>query len=305
MEVGEQGMCSPPLHLLQREPAKSNPSTVKIFLDGAEQCAMEVSLPGLVQGMGRLGHNMIRRNIRFAGVRSLAYTAMRIDRQGMIHLGYFINDPLELAKVIEEAHRLGYPVATHALGNAAVSRVLDIYEQVQDRLGAPKRPFRVEHSLFLTSELVQRMAKLKVAAVVQPAFIRDYGYLLQAQPLPKSIKILPLREMIDAGILVSGSSDEPCAREDPLSAMDCAVHREVPGGECLSPDQAISKEEALMLYTRYAARVMGCEDECGSLEDGKRADLVILSKDPIRYGFKEVKVVETIVKGRTVWKEAS
>jgi predicted amidohydrolase YtcJ len=172
-------------------------------------------------------------------------------------------------------------------------------------MGAPKRPFRIEHALFLTQDLIQRMAKLNVAAVVQPAFIRDYGALLQGQPLPRSMKILPLREMIDAGVLVAGSSDEPCGNEDPLLGMACAVHRKAPNGECITPEQAISKEEALMLYTRNAARVMGCEEEGGSLEQGKRADLVICSKDPLRYGFHEVKVVETIVKGRTVWKESS
>jgi predicted amidohydrolase YtcJ len=111
--------------------------------------------------------------------------------------------------------------------------------------------------------------------------------------------------MIDAGVLVAGSSDEPCVKEDPLLGMDCAVRRQVPNSDCLSPEQAVSKEEALKLYTYNAARVMGCEEEVGSLEEGKQADLVILSKDPFRHGFQEIRVVETVVKGRTAWKDLS
>ena len=73
-------------------------------------------------------------------------------------------------------------------------------------------------------------------------------------------------------------------------------------GSCLDETQTIGVNESILLYTGNAARVMGCGDETGSLEPGKRADMVVLSGDPHTKGFDRVRVSETLVAGTTAWK---
>jgi predicted amidohydrolase YtcJ len=87
-----------------------------------------------------------------------------------------------------------------------------------------------------------------------------------------------------------------------MLAMDCAVRRTIPDNELLDVDQALRVQEAIQLYTGNAARVMGCGSEQGAIEQGKRADLAILSGDPFEKAFVEIRVVETLVGGETVWK---
>ncbi len=299
MEVGRQGMMSPPVHLFGTD--REDRPVVKLFLDGALQCAMESSIRQMALGGWAAVLRAANGRKTRAALRHMLRVEARLDRSGTVHLGYLVNDPAQVETTVAEAHQRGFPVAVHALGNAAVRRVLEIFERVQDRYGAPERPFRVEHALFLTEDLIEKMARLNVAAVVQPSFLYQYGPLLETLPLPGGVKILPLRSMIDAGVLVSGSSDGPCAGEDPLLAMDCACRRRTQEGACLDESQAIGVNEAILLYTANAARVMGCREDAGSLESGKRADLVLLTGDPHRKGFDRVRVAETIVAGTTVW----
>lgn len=299
MEVGLENMFTPPHHLLTGSP-NGSASIVKLFLDGAEQCRLEMSLLGMVEGLAK----MIRAALAGKSIRlsTLGQTPVKVGRDGKVRLGFFLNDPREILGIVREAHRLGYAIATHALGNGAVQKILEIYRQVQDEYGPPSKPFRIEHALFLTEDLIREMAELKVVAVVQPAFVYQYGSLLQAQPVPRRLMILPLRRMLDAGVLVSGSSDHPCAPEDPLFAMDCAVRRVTRDGDCMDPGQSIRVEEALALYTQNAARASHCQDAQGTLEEGRPADLAILSGDPRALGFHGIRVMETIVAGKTVWK---
>ena len=304
MVVGGEGIFSPPVEIVRRKAGPDRP-VVKVFLDGAERCAVEISPAEAVEGMARLARRAVRDGVARRGLRNLFQPHATVDRAGRIRLGLYLNDPAEMEELVHEAHRQGYPVAAHALGNAAVRRMLEIYRQARDRYGPPRVPFRLEHTLFLRDEQILRMAELRVAAVVQPAFLYQYGNMLQAQPLPRGLRTLPLRRMIDAGVLVAGSSDGPCAPEDPLLGMDCAMRRASLSGACLDPDQAIGAEEALAMYTRNAAAVMGCDDVQGSLEAGKRADLLVLSADPFAEGFRHVHVVETVVGGRTVWDATS
>lgn len=301
MAVGAQGMMSPATHLFDAEADAASP-VVKLFLDGAGRCAMDLSLGEVAQGTWAAAARAVKGTSARRVLQALRRTEARWGRPGRVRLGFFVNEPEQVEAWVGEAHRRGYPVATHALGNAAVRRILEIYQRVQDRYGAPKRPFRVEHALFLSRDLIAMMARLQVAAVVQPGFLYQYGPLLESLPLPEQLKVLPLRSMLDAGVLVAGSSDGPCGPEDPLLGMDCACRRMTLEGRVLDETQALGVNEALRLYTAGAARVMGCQAEAGSLERGKRADMVILSGDPHSRGFDRVRVSETLLAGATVWK---
>ena len=300
MEVGDEGMFSPPTEMIRSRTGEA--AVVKLFLDGAGQCALEFSLWGGMEGVVRVLGKVWSKKLPMSGLSALRKAEVNLESKGTLRFGFFLNDPDRIEGLVNEAHRQGLPVAAHALGNRAVRVMLDIYERAGNRYGAPAIPFRLEHAVFLTQDLIDRMARLQVAAVVQPAFLFQYGPLFRSLPLPGQIRILPLRRMLDAGVLVAGSSDGPCAPEDPLLAMDCAVRRTVPDNERLGEDEAIRVEEAIQLYTMNAARVMGCERDLGSIELGKRADLVVVSADPFQKSFVEIRVTQTLVNGATAWK---
>jgi len=90
----------------------------------------------------------------------------------------------------------------------------------------------------------------------------------------------PLRAMLDAGLTVAGSSDAPVVDFDPLVGIRAAVRRRAASGEPVEDGQQVTIGEALEMYTVHGARSGGLEHEVGTLEAGKRADLVVLNTDP-------------------------
>jgi predicted amidohydrolase YtcJ len=118
------------------------------------------------------------------------------------------------------------------------------------------------------------------------------------------LRVLPLRELVDAGVVVAGSSDAPVTAPDVLAAMQSAMSRRTASGERLAPEQALTALEALALYTRGAAAALGVDHECGALVPGSRADFVVLSRDPTRASAEElgsIAVEQTWISGRQVY----
>jgi predicted amidohydrolase YtcJ len=122
------------------------------------------------------------------------------------------------------------------------------------------------------------MADLDIAVVTQPYFLTH----LRSENVPElpGIKLLPLRSLIDAGVRVSGSSDWPVASNEPLLAIERAVTRVTEGAERCQAHEAITIKEAIAMYTSEAAHVLGCSEDVGNLEAGKRADFILLSENP-------------------------
>ena len=119
-----------------------------------------------------------------------------------------------------------------------------------------------------------------------------YSTAVEVPGLP----FFPLRWLLDAGVLVAGSSDFPVDGFDPLAGIHAAVRRTNARGAVVNEDQRISLDEALRMYTRSAAEVVGCLDRTGTLEVGKRADLVIV--DGLGDAAKGARVRATYVGGR-------
>ena len=115
---------------------------------------------------------------------------------------------------------------------------------------------------------------------------------------------MPLRALLDAGLVVAGSSDAPVVDFDPLRGIRCAVERKTAKGRPLNDGQQVTVGEALEMYTVHAARSGGLEEEVGTLAPGKRADMVVLSKDPTQWppsDLAQVNVVRTICGGVDVY----
>jgi predicted amidohydrolase YtcJ len=178
---------------------------------------------------------------------------------------------------VRRACQVGFAVASHAEGNVAIDTALFAYERAGASLHRAGIP-RLEHFIFAGAEHVARIAGVGAAVVAQPHFLSLPAF--RAAPTIPSLRTKPLRWLLDAGVTVAGSSDYPVTGFDPLDGIRSAVSRHVPGLGVREPDQRIDLEEALVLYTRSAARVSGCADTCGTLEVGKRADVVVLSGPP-------------------------
>jgi predicted amidohydrolase YtcJ len=115
------------------------------------------------------------------------------------------------------------------------------------------------------------------------------------------MSILAFRRLLDGGVELAGSSDYPVSGYDVLAAVRAAVTRCTELGELFGEEQAIELEEALRAYTVGGAHALGVEDEAGTIEPGKRADLTVLSADPTAMdpaSLGEIEVIRAYVGGR-------
>jgi predicted amidohydrolase YtcJ len=153
--------------------------------------------------------------------------------------------------------------------------------------------------MFLTPALVRRLRALGVWLVGQPSFVYDLG---GAPPgLGADLTLRAFQTVRAAGIPLAFSSDAPCGTPAPLAGIYAAVTRRRRDGAAADPEEAVPAQAALEAYTIGAARAGGLADECGSLEPGKRADLVVLSGDPVTGppgGLEKLRVLATYVGGR-------
>ncbi|GGL98183.1 amidohydrolase [Nakamurella endophytica] len=216
----------------------------------------------------------------------------------------FADDPVRMRRQIADAHRSGWQVAGHAMGDAAVDLLLDALASAGpvDELRA--RRHRVEHAGLVRPDQVQRMADLGVLAVIQPLFIPLFGDLLAdgfgAARVPWSIRAA---SFLAAGVPVAASSDRPVAPATPLAALQALVERRTGTGACYGPQERIPVAAALHSYTAGAAFAAGAESEIGSLAEGRLADLVVLGCDPLSVepaALGEIPVLATMVDGRAV-----
>jgi predicted amidohydrolase YtcJ len=198
-------------------------------------------------------------------------------------------------EVARHSLRLGGMVAIHAIGDRAVSSVLDVFEGLI-AAGARAEDLRMEHVSVATPSDIERFARSGVTAVVQPAFLASESGWLEARVGSDRMEWLyPFRSMLDAGINVSGSSDCIVEPPHPLWGIAAAMDR-----HGINPTQALSGRQALGMFTEGAA---GSIRERPPLSMGSPADLVVLDTDITAASPKEVRtaqVIETFVDGNAV-----
>jgi predicted amidohydrolase YtcJ len=211
-------------------------------------------------------------------------------------------DVERLRRIITRAHRAGWQVATHAIGDRAVATVLDIY---QDALAAHPRSdhrHRIEHCGVCRPEDVRRLAALGVIPVPQGRFISEIGDgMLEALGPVRSTWCYRQRSFLDAGLLVPGSSDRPVVNGAPLLGIHDMVNQRTASGRPFNRAEALTPEEAIRCYTLHSARAAFREGDLGSLAPGKLADFAVLSADPTAIAPESIAAIEvlaTVVGGR-------
>jgi predicted amidohydrolase YtcJ len=207
-----------------------------------------------------------------------------------------------------KADAAGLQICTHAIGDRAISMVLDLYTEVVKAHPAMDRRLRIEHAQHMATKDFARFAELGVIASVQPYQAIDDGRWAEKRiGHDRASRTYAFRTLLDHGVHLAFGTDWDVAPLNPLLGLYAAVTRATldgknPGG--WFPEQKLSVEEAVEAYTMGSAYAEFQEKEKGSITPGKLADMVVLSDDIFSIDptkIQDVKVLKTIVGGRLVW----
>ncbi len=278
---------------------------LKMFMDGGVRCAVSVPLGEAVRGaLGTLSRCAKLRSL--APLRIAAMVPMRFDLHAHRMVGGILfYSEAEARSLVDDAVRAHMSLALHAEGNVAIDRALAVLPPSATDRAPGIGPNRIEHFFLPDPPAIPRTAEAGIAVAVQPTIVEWTGEQFLATGMAGRRMFTPIRSLIDAGILVAGSSDAPVVDFDPLRGIRLAVTRTTASGEALDDGEEITVEEALELYTINAARSGGIEHETGSIEVGKRADLVLLNADPVTASASDldtIRVIRTVIGGIDVYR---
>jgi len=233
-----------------------------------------------------------------------------IGRSAAMHDGYqddpcnhgmLAMEPADLEGVLRAAHRSGWQLATHAIGDRAVDTVLDCYERTLAEFPRSDHRHRIEHAGIASPDAVQRMGRLGVIADPQGRFIGEIGDGMIRALGPERIGwCYRGRSLLDAGIELPGSSDRPVVEGAPLLGIHDMVNRRTDSGQELGAEEALTPLQALRAYTYGSAYAAFLEGDMGRLRPGGLADLAVLSDDITQVApgrIRDVAVVATFVGG--------
>jgi predicted amidohydrolase YtcJ len=207
-----------------------------------------------------------------------------------------------------KADAAGLQICTHAIGDQAISMVLDLYTDVVRAHHGMDRRFRIEHAQHMTEKDFARFAQLDVIASVQPYHAIDDGRWAEARiGHDRASRTYAFRTFLNHGVHLAFGTDWDVAPLSPILTIDAAVTRATLDGKNPDgwfPEQKLTVAEAVEAYTVGSAYAEFQEKEKGSITPGKLADMVLLSDDIFSIDpakIRDVKVLKTIVGGRIVW----
>jgi predicted amidohydrolase YtcJ len=228
--------------------------------------------------------------------------------------GFLTYKPEELLPMFKEALRKGIQVETHAIGDRANRAVLDLYEQAFndvppiERMERGDPRWRIEHAQIVHPDDLPRFAKLHIIPSMQPSHaIGDLHFAPSRLGLKRLEGAYAWQSFIKAGLIIPGGSDAPVERGDPLIEFYAAVSRKDQkgfSGEGWHPEQRVTREQALKMFTVWAAFAAFEEKLRGSIEVGKQADLTVFSADIMQIPEPEIlktKCVMTVIGGEVVF----
>jgi predicted amidohydrolase YtcJ len=211
--------------------------------------------------------------------------------------GYLTEKPEDLKPMFEEALRRGIQVETHAIGDRANRMILDLYEAAFKAVPADRRKikeprWRVEHAQIIDPADLPRFAKLGVIPSMQPSHaISDLFFAPKRLGMDRLAGAYAWRSFLKSGCIICGGSDAPVERGEPMIEFYAAVARKSIKGESgpgWHPEQAVSREQALKMFTIWPAFASFQEKDKGSIEPGKLADFTVLSQDIMKIPEPEI-----------------
>lgn len=227
--------------------------------------------------------------------------------------GFFRTKEENLLPMFIEALRKGIQVETHAIGDRANRAILDLYEKAfkavppaERKIAAPR--WRIEHSQIVNPADIPRFAKLGVIPSMQPSHaIGDLHFAASRLGVKRLEGAYAWQSFIKSGSVIAGGSDAPVERGEPMIEFYAAVARKDQkgfAGEGWHPEQAVTREQALKMFTIWAAYAAFEENIKGSIEVGKLADFTVLSADIMKIAEPEIlktRCVMTVINGEVVY----
>jgi predicted amidohydrolase YtcJ len=262
---------------------------IKMFLDG-----------GMLSGTAYM---------REPWPKGATYAVTEDDYRGLLFI-----QPEQLKVVVEEAARRKWQVTAHTAGEASMDVLLDAYEFANRMVPIKGMRYCITHANFPSPHNLERCKELGVCADVQPAWLWKDGKTLVKELGPKRARwFQPYKTWLEY-TTIGGGSDH-MLRYDPLESTNpwspwlgiwVALTRNLEGGGKLEPGEALTREQALRLYTINNAYLHNEEKEKGSLEPGKLADLIIIDRNYLTCPVDDVRDTKgllTMVGGKVVYQQ--
>ena len=165
-------------------------------------------------------------------------------------------------------------------------------------------PHRIEHGGVVRADQIERLAKNNIVVAPQPRFIPEFGGIMAEMLGEERTKLAyPAKRLLEAGMILPGSSDRPVADGEPLKVIQAFVQRKTENGEEFGPAEIITVDDALYAYTAGSAAATGWAGRKGQIAPGQLADLVVLADDPREVDpdtISEIKILATMVGGEFV-----
>ncbi len=248
--------------------------------------------------------------MHFAGAKFQVDGALEASYTNEPHNGLAWNisiwKPKDLNEAVKAFHDAGYQVALHTAGDAALDMALDAIENAMNANPRFDPRHRIEHSVLNSDEALQRTKDLGVVISTQPTLIRAFGDAVERIWGEERLqRIIPTRTWLDMGIPLCLSSDAPSMPWwDPQSTLFCSIVRATASKKDVSPEQALTMEEAMYAHTMAGAYADFAENAKGSLEPGKFADLVVWHDNPYTIATEDILKLTadmTMVDGKIVF----
>jgi predicted amidohydrolase YtcJ len=217
-------------------------------------------------------------------------------------------EPEVLKEHIVKAHKAGLQTATHSIGDRAIDLNMDAIEAALDEYPVEDSRHRIEHCTHCEPKQLERIKELGVVAA-ESNYVWNFGDAYKYQFGPRRSEWLyPYRSFKEYGIVASSNSDYGGGpwHGNPILGIYAMVTRKTEGGDVIGESQAVDVMEAIRTYTINGAYASFDEEKLGSIEEGKLADLIVLSDDITTIEdekIRDVKVLTTIVDGKVVYGE--
>ena len=221
-------------------------------------------------------------------------------------LGILLVTPEKLTELIVRAHKAGLQTATHSIGDRAVDINLDAIEAALKLLPVKDQRHRIEHCTHCEPPQLERIRKLG-AHPGESNYVWNFGDAYKYQFGEKRSQWLyPYKSFLEYGIIASANSDYGGGpwHGNPIRGIYAMVTRKTEGGDTVGENQAVSVLDAIRCYTYNGAYASFDEEKLGSIEEGKLADMIVLSRDILEIPVEEIPqadVLKTIVNGKIVY----
>jgi hypothetical protein len=219
----------------------------------------------------------------------------------------------KLFQWVQYGTKLGWQMSAHTTGGGSTDLLLEAFEEADRVASIQDRRFTLIHSNFHNEHSIRKARELGVLVDVQPAWYHLDGPALAEVLGPERMKTFqPLKSLFDAGLKVAGGTDHMIKFDartainpyHPFYGMWMTITRETVTGEVYNPEQRLTREQALKMWTWNAAYHSFDEEVKGSIEPGKLADMVVISTDYLTCPEKQIRdieAVQTIVDGKIVY----